>query len=359
MDTTGEWCMNRLGLAAAILIVIIIAGALLYTMGALHKTTTTTPEAGGATTTSQNTPQQGTVTVRAATLQGGISTLDIIEADNLMQKQGYKLEVLRLQKTPDIIAALAKGDTDLAVIPAEMAAKLIESGTPVKIIAVDMLQNQAILVRGDSNIKSVRDLEGKLVGAVVASGTYKIFKAYMKEVYNITVVEENTPKPGVISVVNVPPGSILDALNKGQVDAIVIWEPFVSMGVAQGDRILASYSQLWREAGLKGEPVMLVWVARSDFVSKHPDAVKAFLKARDEAARIWVENKTETFAVLASLYKLDEKTLQILYNRTVVVQGDLNQQLINSIRSEWWLAWKGGYLPKDPASIPSSVFYQG
>ncbi|MEB3844434.1 MAG: ABC transporter substrate-binding protein [Desulfurococcales archaeon] len=343
-------------IAAIIIVILVIAGAAAY----YHKSggqARTTAQTGQTRTASQ--AKTGSLTIRAATLQGGISTLDIMQAAHLLDSKGYNLKVLRLQKTPDIIAALAKGDTDFAVIPAEMAAKMIENGANIKIVAVDMLQNQAVLVRGDSNIRNVTDLNGKLVGAVVASGTYKIFKAYMKIAYNMTVVEENTRKPGVISVVNVPPGSILDALNQGQVDAIVIWEPFVSLGLAHGDRILASYPEMWNKTGLTGEPVMLVWVVRGDFAAKHPDAVNAFIQARDEAAKIWVNNKTYTFQVLGSLYKLDSKVLNILYNRTVIVTGNLNSGLIKSIRSEWWLAWKGGYLPRNPQTIPDTVFYKG
>ncbi len=300
------------------------------------------------------------ITIRAATLQGGISTLDLIEAYKLLGDEGYNLSVLRLQKTPDIIAALANNETDLAVIPAEMAGKLIQSGQDVRIIAVEMLQNQAVLVKNDS-ISSPQQLKGQLVGAVVASGTYKMFKAYMSVVYNISVVEGETPQPDVITVVNVPPGSILSTLNTEQIAAVVIWEPFVSLGLAQGDRILVSYSDLWSQAGLSGDPVMLVWVARGEFVDNHPDAVNAFIKAKDKAVQIWETNRSATYRVLADLYRLDNQTLDQLYQRTtsLLVTGNLTSSQVESIRNVWWLAWKGGYLEEDPATIPDTVFYQG
>lgn len=296
-------------------------------------------------------------TIRAATLQGGISTLDIIEGENLLEGRGYELRVMRLQKTPDIVAALVKNDTDLAVIPAEMAAKLIEEGQDIIIVAVDMLQNQAVLVTNNSNITSPEDLQGKLVGAVLPSGTYKLFKAYMKVVYNLTVVEGEKPSPGVITAVNIPPGSILDSLERGDVDAVVIWEPFVSLGLSRGDKILVSFQDLWQKSGVNGKPVMLVWVARADFAERHPDALNAFLSARSEAARMWASNRSLVIGMLMDLYKLPADAAEILYNRTIIVEGPLTQDLVSSIRSEWWLAWKGGYLERDPTSIPESVFY--
>ncbi|MEB3851388.1 MAG: ABC transporter substrate-binding protein [Desulfurococcales archaeon] len=362
---------GRLGpaVAGAIVVLVVVAAAFYLAGGSQGSAPTATATTGaGATSASGSSggSQAGSsagggpsgYTIRAATLLGGISTLDIIEAENLTYKRGYPLEVLRLQKTPDILAAISKGEADLAVVPAEMAAKLIEGGEDVVIVAVDMLQNQAILAK-DPSIRSVGDLRGKLVGAVVASGTYKVFKAYLETVYGLQVVEANERRPDAVAVVNVPPGSILDALASGQVDAIVIWEPFVSKGIARGFHVVASFSQLWREANLTGDPVMLVWIARGDFARHHEDALRAFLDARSEAAHIWNTNKTLTYLVIAGLYKMDQGVFNIMYNRTVIVEGGLTGELVESIRQEWWLAWKGGYLPRDPATIPDSVFYTG
>ncbi len=296
--------------------------------------------------------------VRAATLQGGISTLDIMEAEGLDEKHGFELEVLRLQKTPDIMAALSKGDADLVVIPAEMAAKLLERGEKVVIVAVDMYQNQAVLAT-DPSIRSIEDLKGKVVGATVASGTYKMFKAYVRLVYGINVSETDSPGPDEIGVINVPPGSILDALYRGDVAAIVTWEPLVSKAITMlGAHVVASYQYLWEQAGVEGEPVMLVWVASQSFAEQSRGALEKFLAAREEAAKIWINEKDKVVAVLKSLYGLSEDEAETLYGRVRICATPLDQGLIDSIRSEWWLAWKGGYLQSDPAGIGSSAFYQ-
>ncbi|WP_456422469.1 ABC transporter substrate-binding protein [Thermococcus sp.] len=286
-------------------------------------------------------------TVRAATLLGGISTLDIMQAKGFDRKNGFSVKVLRLGKTPDIIAALEKGETDFAVIPAEMAAKLAQSGVGIKIIGVDMFQNQAII----GNVKSPEELRGKKIGAVVASGTFKLFQAYMKVLYNLT--------PEDYSVVNVPPGSIEDSLK--DVDAVVIWEPIVSELIAKNYTVVATFSELWNEAkakGLvKGKPVMLVWVVRDDFLNKHRDLVDAFIRAQVESARFWKTHPTETKEILGKLYHLDEKTLDILYSRTEVNDEKLNDELITGIKSEWELAYLGGYLKENPEGL--NIFYRG
>ncbi|WP_297507387.1 ABC transporter substrate-binding protein [Thermococcus sp.] len=287
-------------------------------------------------------------TVRAATLLGGISTLDIMEAKGFDEKNGFRVKVLRLGKTPDIIAALKNGETDFAVIPAEMAAKLAQSGVDIKIIAVDMLQNQAIIGKEKMEPK---ELKGKKIGAVVASGTFKLFQAYMKVLYNIT--------PEDYTVVNVPPGSIEDSLR--DVDAVVIWEPIASQLMAKNYTVIATFSELWDEARAKGivngPAVMLVWVVRGDFLKEHRDLVDAFIKAQLDSARYWKANPDETKAILKNLYHLDQKTLEILYTRTFVNDGKLDEGLILGIKSEWKLAYLGGYLEKDPSGL--DIFYRG
>ncbi|WP_457751680.1 ABC transporter substrate-binding protein [Thermococcus sp.] len=287
-------------------------------------------------------------TVKAATLLGGISTLDIMQAKGFDRKNGFKVDVLRLGKTPDIIAALQKGETDFAVIPAEMAAKLAQSGVKIRIIGVDMFQNQAIM--GKEKMKP-EELKGKKIGAVVASGTFNLFQAYMKVLYNLT--------PEDYTVVNVPPGSIEDSLKS--VDAVVIWEPIVSQLIVKNYTVIATFSELWNEAKAKGivtgPPVMLVWVVREDFLQKHRDLVDAFIRAQVESAKFWKTHPAETKEILGKLYHLDSKTLDVLYNRTEVNDERLNDELIRGIKSEWKLAYLGGYLKENPESL--DIFYRG
>ncbi len=304
--------------------------------------------AAGCISSSPSKPTEtATPTVRAATLLGGISTLDIMQAKGFDGKNGFHVKVLRLAKTPDIIAALEKGETDFAVIPAEMAAKLAQSGVDIKIVAVDMLQNQAVI--GKEKMKP-EELRGKKIGAVVASGTFKLFQAYMKVLYNLT--------PGDYTVVNVPPGSIEDSLK--DVDAVVIWEPMVSQLIVKNYTVITTFSGLWNEAKARGlvngPPVMLVWVVRGDFLEKHRELVDAFIRAQEESTAYWKNNEAETEKVLMDLYHLDEKTVKTLYGRTEVVSG-LTDEMITGIKSEWHLAYLGGYLTKNPESL--NIFYRG
>jgi NitT/TauT family transport system substrate-binding protein len=294
--------------------------------------------------------------IRAATLQGGISTLDVMESTGTPSSHGFRLQVIRLQKTTDIVGALVKGDVDVAVIPAEMAGKIIEENGKVVVIDAEMLQNQAVLFRGKG---SIPDLRGKKIGALLASGTYKMFKAYAKIIYNITVSETVEAGSNKIIAVNILPGAFLQALHKGDVDAVVVWEPFVSKGIVEYNITnIVPFTSLWEKAGAKGEPVMLVWVANRDFAENHPSLVSAFIKARRDAADFWVSHSNETKSILMKTYKLTPSETDILYKRVRICRGSLSNY-IEGIENVWKLAWIGGYLNRDPSTISGEVFWSG
>lgn len=297
-------------------------------------------------------------TVRCATLEGGISTLDILEDAAIDAKYGFDAEVIRLQKTPDILAAVAKGDVDIAIIPAEMAAKLLQDGVDIVIIAVDMYQNQAILAVKD-DIKTVDDLVGKRVAAVLASGTYRMFKAYLKMAYNIEVTEDTGVNPNSVTAINSPPGVVITALERGDVDAIVIWEPLVSRALVKASaHVVADYDDMWRALGEEGSPAMLVWVARKDFVEANPGLVEKLVKARRDAAITWVEDEEYTVSVLEKLYGLEPEVAEKVYERVKINTDLLTNDLVENIRKVWGIAWAGGYLKDDPKWISETVFYR-
>ncbi len=292
--------------------------------------------------------------VTVATIQFGISTLDLIDSGQY-KPSNIDIDVMRIQLAPDVATALLKGDAQVAILPVEVAAKLYENGNDVVIIAIDMYQNQAILVPVNSTLKTPADLKGKTVAAPVSSGSFAVFKSYMKTIYGLDVLEPGEDGKGV-HVVNTKPAQALDAAVKGDADAAVVWEPIVSKALASGRfRILASFQDLWKMLGGKGEPVMIAWVARGDWVRSHPDQVEALLEARQAAAKLWVSNKDAVYDSMRKLYNLDEKTITTLYDRVdICTERRLTSSLVDSVKQVVNLAYRGGYLKT--ASIDYNKF---
>ncbi len=272
--------------------------------------------------------------VVAATIQGGISTLD------LMEGRADWLKVVRFDKPLDVAQALSKGEVDVAVITSEMYAKFaLSSRRGLKVIAAEMMQNQAIV-----GVDDIGALKGKRVGATTASGTFAMFQAYAR-------------LAGVrgYEVVDMPPPQLLTALERGDVDAVVVWEPMASKLIAEG-RKHVDFTDLARRYVGK-QPVMLVWVATDDFL-KRPDDVRAFLKLRDQAAREW---DREAPAILKRIYGLNDDEVRVLMKRVRIWTGDLGDAR-EGIIAAWELAREGGYLKVDESTLrdlASRAFWRG
>jgi len=332
-----------------ILLVVIGVGVVGYRSSQGGTPTTTSPTSQASPTTTTTSPgRTGKLHVTAATIKSGISSLDIVGADKGIQEAaGVNFTILRLNTPPQVVDAILKGDAQIAIVPVELAAVIMEKGGNVYIIALDNQMNQAILVRPGSGIHSPADLKGKKVAAVVGSGTYAIFKALMKEDYNLTV----GPGPNYdVQVVNMPPPNVVDALARGDVDAAVIWEPLVSEAVvAKHLVILANFTELWEKYAGNSPAPMLVWVASKEVVDN-----KALLNAVLEAHRLatlkWNNEENWTVTFLSKFYNIDPSVARMVWARDHMYTGKcINQSLAQAMYKIWGLAEEAGYISKVPS----------
>ncbi len=331
---------------SAIVIILLILGIVIIWRGGGSLTATSTSSTTSPAITPTTHEEKG-FSITAATIKSGISTLDIVQASkNIQLEAGVNFTVLRLNTPPQVVDSILKGDAQIAIVPVELAGVIMEKGGDVYIIALDNEMNQAILVRANSSIKSPVDLKGRKVAAVVGSGTYAIFKALMKELYNLTV----GPGPSYdIQVVNMPPPAVIDALARGDVDAAVIWEPLVSEAViAKHLVILANFTDLWKQyAGDKPAP-MLVWVATSSLV-KNRDLLNAVLKAHMLAAERWDNDENWTIHFLSGFYNIDPMVAKMVWLRDYMYTGKcITSNLAEEMSRVWSLAVESGYIKEKP-----------
>ncbi|HID41874.1 MAG TPA: hypothetical protein EYP33_06955 [Pyrodictium sp.] len=293
--------------------------------------------------------------VRIGTLRGGVSTLDVITRLGLDQKYGLDVRVEYFTKTLDLANALARGDIDVAVIPAEFVAKLREHGDDAVIIAVDFYQNQAIVAKPEAGINRIEDLVGRRVGVFKPTGTYAMFKAYMKAGFGIDVEKS-------LQLVDSPPPQLVQAFARSDVDAVVLWEPFVSKLVVDGGgEILATYDELWDmwsgHVGEKG--VMIVYAARGSWARDNPGIIEALQRIRAEAAQQWNRDKALAVQILMEEYGLSEGAAELCWQRVKMEESvTLTEAIVENILAVWELAREGGYISSEPAALARGAFWR-
>lgn len=182
------------------------------------------------------------------------------------------------------------------------------------LVAINILEQTAILVPIDSPLKTPCDLKGKTVAFPgIGSQQYPLLlKALAKcglSANDIKLFKSSGPDIPVL-------------VEKKSVDAGITWDPSISVGLASGKvRLLAKAEQIMPIMG--GHYIGNGVYAQNDFLKAHPDIVQGLVTANvqainyilchpDDAAKLWSEQIRIPQNVIAlslkqgiSVYSLD------------------------------------------------------
>jgi len=134
-------------------------------------------------------------------------------------------------------------------------------------------RSHSLLVRADSPVRSVADLRGKTV-AINTLGN-------INEVAVAALAAESGLDRDDVRLVEVPFPQMIPALENGSVDAVLVLEPFVTLG-ASGGR-----TRVLEPAALRafGDRFLIAsWFAARRWIDAHPEAAKAFRRAMRKAS---------------------------------------------------------------------------
>jgi NitT/TauT family transport system substrate-binding protein len=173
---------------------------------------------------------QDTAGVPSAFLEYGVE-------EGFFRDRELDVEVTPSQGGATVVPAVVSGDSDIA--GSNLVSVLLAQGKdiPVKIIApgtfvrTDREQDfSAILVAGDSDIRSPKDLEGKTLAVNTLKNIAELAAkaSFAKQGVDVSKVE--------LTEVDFP--DMNAAVAQGRVDAAFQIEPFVTLGVEEGHRII-------------------------------------------------------------------------------------------------------------------------
>jgi NitT/TauT family transport system substrate-binding protein len=188
---------------------------------------------------------------------------------------GLEVAVRYNQSGAVAINAVLAGEADFAIANIVSAILARSEGLPLVIVSQggSSVENwSGVFVKGDSPIKTPKDLENK---TVATSGLTNI---------GPVTIDLWLKRKGIdyskINWVELPFPNMLPALQQGSVDAIWLTEPFAGIARAAGARsVFDNFS------GPTSNFPVATYVARGDFAAKNPNTIAAFNKALALAAR--------------------------------------------------------------------------
>ena len=171
----------------------------------------------------QNTPV--TLTVGYAKV-GHLAPIVLIEEE--LKKQGVELKLVEFARYADARTALLAGSLDAASIgPADLAIALANGSTNLVGLMGVGSSPKYVIGRKGVKLDSWEDIKGKKIAIAPGSAVWFQFAA--------TLIENNIPYNSFNAINIQGGGANFDAaLEKGEVDAIVTWEPFESIPVMKG-----------------------------------------------------------------------------------------------------------------------------
>ena len=201
--------------------------------------------------------------------------------DEELNAVGAQYEWKSFKSGPLVNEAVAAGEADLGFM-ADLPAIIAKStGLPIEVVSNVAYGEKgiAVLAKADSPIKSVADLKGKKVAYATGS--------YAQHLLALLLSKEGLTLNDVQSV-NLGAGDQPAALASGEVDAIVIWEQYISQLTSDGTaKVIADGTGVKRGN--------MVTYAVSDYANKNPKVIEAYIKALNRADEV-IKNEPEKAA---------------------------------------------------------------
>jgi NitT/TauT family transport system substrate-binding protein len=220
---------------------------------------------------------QDTAGVPSAFLEYGVQ-------EGFFKQRGLDVQVTPSQGGATVVPAVIAGDTDIGGSNLVSVLLAQDKGVPVKIVAPgtfvrgDREQDfSAIIAAGDSDIRSPKDLEGK----TLAVNT-------LKNVAEVTA-KASLAKRGVdvssIKLTEIDFPDMNGALTQGRVDAAFQIEPFVSLAVKEGHRIV-DRPYVGTKPGLQ----IGCYFASEQYLTENQDVVESFREGVAQTANAITED---------------------------------------------------------------------
>lgn len=207
----------------------------------------------------------------------------------IFAKHGLELDRKDYTVGGQIVQDLAGDNLDLGIVGPSASLAGAAKGVDLKIVS-SAVQNYCPLVAG-KGITTIKDLNGKKVGTPGVSSIQETMLNYLESQQGIKTTH-----------VYANAGNLVAFLEKGEIDAIVAWEPVAAQAV---DKIGAHYLL---DTILPGAEAADIAVTGKLF-RENPDAVVKFLKAAEETRQYIINHTAERVKVTATLTGLPESVI--------------------------------------------------
>jgi NitT/TauT family transport system substrate-binding protein len=227
--------------------------------------------------------------IRVAVLKFGTVNwlMDVIKTNGLDTKNGYALELVELAGRDATTVALQAGDVDLITADWFWALRARGEGEDMMFAPYSAALG-AVIVRGDSDIKGVKDLVGKKIG--VAGGpldkSWLLLRGYGEKEAGVDLATAAEPVFGAPPLLN-------EQLKNGNLDAVLTYWHFAARLEGSGLKQVIGVPEMMDALEIEPSPPLVGFVWRSSQLGDRGAAVAGFMKSVLEANRLLATSDAE------------------------------------------------------------------
>jgi len=200
----------------------------------------------------------------------------IAEEQGIFDEHGLDVRLVDFTSDSEVNSALIAGQLEGASVATHTALRLLELGSPIKIVLVLDQSNEADAILAGPGVDSVADLVGKKV-AYEEGATSDILLRYALSQEGLTIDD--------VERVSTPAADAGAAAIAGRVEAAVTYEPYLTAALQQDEDFELIYTAA-EKPGLIGD----VLVVREDVATERPDQVAALVEAWGDAIDSYQQN---------------------------------------------------------------------
>lgn len=251
---------------------------------------------------------------------GHLAPIILIAED--LKKQGVDVKLVEFARYADARTALLAGSLDVAAVgPADLAIALANGSTNMVGIMGIGSSPKYVIGRTGTKLDSWDDIKGKKIAIAPGSAVWFQFAG--------TLTEKGIPYNS-FNAVNIQGGgaNFNQALEKGEVDAIVTWEPFESIPVMKGYGYFAKNLDYSASKSVGAELGMLV--ASKPAVAEKRPAIERLVTAYVAKMKELEASPEKFAAAVATLTGLDiavaQKVAEVITLGPVITPDQIKRQ---------------------------------
>jgi ABC-type nitrate/sulfonate/bicarbonate transport system substrate-binding protein len=269
----------------------------------------------------------------------------IAERQGFFSENGLNVTIKEFDAGKYAVSALLGGNLDVAT-----AAEFVFAGTAIKeekLQAIGSIAKQEfhyLIGRKDRGIEQVSDLKGKRIG-LSRQTTAEFYLGRYLQLHGMDLDQ--------VTVIDLNPTQVEESLIKGEVDAVLIWDPYAY----SIQKSLARNAVIW--PAQSGQMMYWLLIAKREYVAQHPEQIERLLSSLNQAEQFAINHPNKAKKIVRNRLHSDEAYVERIWPNTRLSLS-LDQGLIIAMEDESrWMIDSNRTGNRKMPYYPDYIYWQG